>query len=194
MKKISYSLRIAIIGNIKSLEEIFFESLKKLAIDFNLSTNNYECLIVFKQIPIKIKIFIAEKLEDLIYKFEKIQKLDVIILSLNLYDPDSLTNITKPLLKEFNETYSFQGLSILVGMDIRNIFNISTLKDYKISRYQLEKISKNLNLIYCFEIFNKSNDIAEIYNTIMDDFMIRFQYSNPELFEAAKNYGKKLVS
>lgn len=193
MKKISYSLRIGIIGKKKTIKEIFFESLSTSAIKSSPSDDNYEFLIVFKQIPIKVKIFLSENLDDLIYNFENIQKLDVIILTLNLYEPDSLNTINKHLLEEFIETFSFQGTSILVGMDVKHIFNKSTSRKFKISRFQLEKTTKDLNIIYCFEIFNKNKDINEIYNTIFNDFILRFQYSSPELFETAKDYGKRLL-
>ena len=193
LKKISYSLRIGIIGNRASIRKIFFESLSTSAIISELSDDNYEFLIVFKQIPIKIKIFFAENLDGLISNFEQIQKLDVLILTLNLYDPDSINSINKHLLEEFIETFSFQGISVLVGMDIAQIFNSSPHKNFKMSRFQLEKTTKDLNLIYCFEIFNKNRDINEIYNTIFNDFILRFQFSSPELFETAKDYGKKLL-
>ena len=193
MKKISYSLRIGIIGNRASIRKIFFESLSTSAIISELSDDNYEFLIVFKQIPIKIKIFFAENLDGLISNFEQIQKLDVLILTLNLYEPDSINSINKHLLEEFIETFSFQGISVLVGMDIAQIFNSSPHKNFKMSRFQLEKTTKDLNLIYCFEIFNKNRDINEIYNTIFNDFILRFQFSSPELFETAKDYGKKLL-
>ncbi len=193
LKKISYSLRIGIVGKKQSIETIFFEGLRITAIESKISDEDYEFFIVYKQIPIKIKIFIAKKIEDLIYNFEKIQNLDVIILPLNLYEPASLQTITKSILQEFNETFAFQGLSILVGVDFENIFNRSSSKRHKVSRYQLEKVTKDLNLIYCYEIINNNSDINEIYNTIFEDFMIRFQYSNPQLFETAKDYGKKLL-
>lgn len=193
LKKISYSLRIGIIGNRASIRKIFFESLSTSAIISELSDDNYEFLIVFKQIPIKIKIFFAENLDGLISNFEQIQKLDVLILTLNLYEPDSINSINKHLLEEFIETFSFQGISVLVGMDIAQIFNSSPHKNFKMSRFQLEKTTKDLNLIYCFEIFNKNRDINEIYNTIFNDFILRFQFSSPELFETAKDYGKKLL-
>ena len=193
LKKISYSLRIGVIGNIESIREIFFEGLSTSAIKSSISDNNYEFLIVFKQIPIKIKIFLTENLESLINNFEKIQKLDVIILTLNLYDPNSLNTLNKYLVEDFNETFLFQGLSVLVGMDIERIFKGSPSKRFKISRFQLKKTTKDLGLIYCFEIFNKSKDVNEIYNTLFNDFILRFQYSNPDLFETAKDYGKKLL-
>ncbi|MEE9378877.1 MAG: hypothetical protein V3V33_12670 [Candidatus Lokiarchaeia archaeon] len=194
MKKISYSLRIGIIGNREQLKEIFLESLANSVIKSNLSDDYSEFLIVFKQIPVKIKIYLHENLENLIYDFENIQTLDVIILSLDLYKPDSLSIINKLLIEEFNDTFSFQGLSILVGMNIEHIFSKTPSKKFKISRFQLEKTTKDLNFIYCFEIFNKNRDVNEIYNTILNDFIIRFQYSSPELFETAKEYGKRLLS
>jgi len=194
LKKISYSLRIGIIGNREQLKEIFLESLTNSAIKSNLSEDYYEFLIVFKQIPVKIKIYLHENLENLIYDFENIQKLDVIILTLDLYKPDSLGILNKRLIEEFNETFSFQGLSILVGMNIEHIFSKIPLKKFKISRFQLEKTTKDLNFIYCFEIFNKNKDVDEIYNTILNDFILRFQYSSPELFETAREYGKRLLS
>jgi hypothetical protein len=194
LRKISYSLHVGIIGNKHLIKEIFLDTLKKSAIESNLSEGTYVFLIVFKQIPIKIKIFFAENLENLVYNFEEIQKLDILILTLDLYKPESLESISKPLLDELNETYSFQGLSVLVGMDIEHKLNNTPPKNHKISRFQLKKTTKDLNLIYCFEIFNRNKDIHEIFNTLLDDFILRFQYSNNELFEAAKDYGKKLMS
>ncbi|MFX1553971.1 MAG: hypothetical protein ACFFBV_08595, partial [Promethearchaeota archaeon] len=190
---ISYSLRIGIIGNNASIREIFVDKLSRSAVMSELSDDNYEFLIVFKQIPIKIKIFFAENLDDLISNFEQINKLDALIITLNLYEPESINTINKHLMQEFIETFSFQGISVLVGMDIVQIFSSTPPKNFKMSRFQLEKTTKDLNLIYCFEIFNKNRDINEIYNTILNDFILRFQFSSPELFETAKDYGKKLL-
>jgi hypothetical protein len=50
-----------------------------------------------------------------------------------------------------------------------------------------------LNLIYCYEIYNRKGDVIEIYKKIFDDFVFRFSYSSPELFEQAKNYGNSLL-
>ena len=97
------------------------------------------------------------------------------------------------LIDEFNDALSFQGLSVLVGMTIDEIFNNSPSKNKKISRFHLEKLTKELNLIYCFEIYNNNSDVTEIYNKLLDDFAFRFQYSSPDLFEQAKSYGKHLL-
>lgn len=194
MKKISYTLRFGIVGNKKSIETIFLDSLNKLSIESSHIDEIFEFLIVYKLIPIKIRVFLGENLENLIKNSEKIQNLDVLILTLNLYNKDALNTINKNMVEEFIEVFLFQGLSVLVGMDIEQIFKRIPSRSFKISRFQLEKMTKDLDLIYCFEIFNKSRDVNEIYNTLFNDFILRFQYSSPELFETAKNFGKRLLS
>ncbi|MDX1797787.1 MAG: hypothetical protein R3255_03985 [Candidatus Lokiarchaeia archaeon] len=165
-----------------------------MAIESKSSKDSSVFLIVFRQIPIKIKLFLTESLESMIHNYENIERLDIIILTLNLYDKNSLNSFNKHIVEEFYDTYILQGLSVLVGMDTEQLFNRSPSKKYKISRFKLEKITQDLNLIYCFEIFNKDRDTNEIYNTIFNDFILRFQYSNPELFETAKEYGKRLIN
>ena len=192
LKKISYSLRIGIVGSKELSKKIFLESLHTTAIDSDLSNDKLEFLLVYKNIPIKFKVFLAVRLEDLIYNFDKIEKLDVLILTLDLYESDSINYYNKALVEEFSEVLSFQGLSVLVGMNIEQILNNSPSKSLKISRFHLEKLTRELNLIYCYEIYNNNKDISEIYDQILDDFIFRFQYSSPDLFEKAKIYGKHL--
>lgn len=194
MKKVVYNLRIGITGNKRYIKEIFLDNLNKTAIKSNVSNSYNEYLIVFKQIPINIKVFVSHNLEAIIENFNDIQKLDLIFLTINLYNKNSLNSIDKNLLEEFNELFAFQGISVLVGLDIEQILNNSPSKSFKISRFKLEKTTKDLNLIYCFEVFNKRKDINEIYNILFNDFLLRFQYSNPELFDTAKEYGKWLTS
>jgi len=193
LKKVSYSLSIGIVGSKELSKNMFLTTLKKSAIDINLSDDKLEFLIIFKHIPIKLKVFLAVRLEDLIYNFERIEKLDVLILTLNLNEPDAINYYNKALIDEFNDALSFQGLSILVGMNLGEIINNSPSKNLKISRFHLEKLTKELNLIYCFEIYNNKNDVSEIYDKLLDDFAFRFQYSSPDLFEQAKSYGKHLL-
>ncbi|KKN09038.1 hypothetical protein LCGC14_1050650 [marine sediment metagenome] len=192
LKKISYSLRIGIVGSKELSKKIFLESLRTTAIDSDLSNNKLEFLIIHKNIPIKIKVFLAVRLEDLIYNFDRIEKLDVLILTLNLYEQDSINYYNKALVEEFSDVLSFQGLSVLVGMNIEQILNKPPSKSLKISRFHLEKLTRELDLIYCYEIYNNNKDVTDIYNQILNDFIFRFQYSSPDLFEKAKIYGKHL--
>ncbi|MFX1453603.1 MAG: hypothetical protein ACFFCM_22425 [Promethearchaeota archaeon] len=194
MKELRYSLRIGFIGEKGLIRDIFLENLSKSTVEFDLSRENYIFEIVFKQIPLKIKTYLAENLENLLYKVNKIKKLDILIITINLHKPESLNTINRKRMQEFNSQFNFNGLTALVGLDLEQIFNKSPSGKFKISRFQLEKITKDLNLIYCYEIFNKDNDIDEIYDKLLNDFLIRFQYSNRELFEKVKDYGKKLIS
>lgn len=192
LKKVNYGLRFGIVGNREINKELFYQNLQGNAIESNLTHHFAEAFIIFDYIPLKLKIFFVEDLEELIENYSIIEKLDVIILTIDLFDSESLYQYFKDIIVEFNETYFFQGISILVGIDVENVFNKGTNKNRKVSRFSLEDRAKYLNLIYCFEIFNKSKDVKDILDKIFQDFVFRFQYSSPELFKEAKTYGKRL--
>ena len=193
MKKVIYNLRIGIVGNKDYYEEIFLDNIKDLAIDSKILDKYSEFFLVYKQIPIKVKIFSAETLEEIINNFDEIEKLDVIILTVNLGDTTSMYQYYKNNVEDFNETYYFQGISFLVGIDTSQIFKEKALKNIRVSRYSLKDMASYLNLIYCYEIYNKIGDVIEIYKKIFNDFVFRFQYSSIELFEQAKKYGNTLL-
>ncbi|MFX0027841.1 MAG: hypothetical protein ACFE8B_01405 [Candidatus Hermodarchaeota archaeon] len=193
MKKISYNLRIGIVSNKQYYEEVFLDNLRDFAMNSKISENHSEFLIVYKQIPIRLLVFPAENLEEVIYNSNKIEKLDVIILSVDLADRDSLNQYFKNIIEEFNEIYYFQGISILVGIDTAQLFKMDAIKGVRISRYSLKDLAEYLNLMYCYEICNKKSDVIEIYKRIFNDFIFRFRYSNSELFEQARSYGNALI-
>jgi hypothetical protein len=193
LKKISYSLRIGIVGNKDYTSVIFLDEIKQFAINNSSSESYSDFLVAVEDIPIKIRVYFVQNLEELITDFNEIEKLDVIILTVNLFDPKSIYQYSKDIVEEFNEIYYFQGVSILVGLDTEHLFKKQASKNLRISRYHLEEITRYLNLIYCYEIYNKNEDIIEIYKKIFNDFIFRFRYSNPELFEQAQLYGKSLV-
>ena len=193
MKKISYNLRIGIVANKQYYEEVFLDNLRDFAINSKISENPSEFLIIYKLIPIRLLVFSAESLEEIIYNSNKIEKLDVIILTVNLTDRNSLNQYFKNIIEDFNEIYYFQGISILVGIDTAQIFKKDVIKGVRISRYSLKDMAKYLNLVYCYEIYNKKSDVIEIYRKIFNDFVFRFRYSNSELFEQARIYGNTLL-
>jgi hypothetical protein len=193
MKKISYNLRIGIVGNKNYHEEVFLDNIKDFAIAFNISRPYSDFFLIYEKIPIKLKIFSTETLEEIINNFDEIEKLDVIIFTVNLADTNSMNQYYKNILEEFNETYYFQGISILVGIDTAQIFKEKASKNIRVSRYSLKDMASYLNLIYCYEIYNKKGDVIEIFKKIFNDFVFRFRYSSSELFEQAKNYGNSLL-
>lgn len=172
---------------------IFLEDIKRFAINIISSEGNFEFLVVVNNIPIKMKVFFAENLEELMEKSNEIEKLEVIILTVNLFEPNSIYHYQKDNFEKFNEIYYFQGISILVGLDLNQIFKKTPSKNLRISRYNLEEITRYLKIIYCYEIYNKNKDIIRIYKKIFDDFIFRFKYSGPELFEQAQIYGESLL-
>jgi hypothetical protein len=181
------------VGNKNYHEEVFLDNIKDFAIAHSISNSYSDFFLVFEQVPIKLKIFSAETLEEIISSFDKIEKLDVIILTVNLADNNSINQYYENLIKEFNEIYYFQGISILVGIDIAKTFKEKMTRNEKLSRYSLKDTAQYLNLIYCYEIYNIRGDIIEIYKKIFGDFIFRFRYSSLELFNQAKIYGKTLL-
>ncbi len=192
MKKISYSLHFGIIGSINSGKQILLDYLGDLAIEFDRNNEDdnekgyHELLIVHKRVPIKIKVHIANYLNELMHAYEKIKRLDVLIFVLNMAEKNSINDYTLDKFKNFCEYSVFQGLTILIG--IRGPLK----SENQISKGDLINKAKNLNMLYCFEIQDKLEDIQEIFDKILNDFIFKFQFSSQELFERATEYGKKL--
>ena len=69
MKKISYNLRIGIVGNKDYSKDIFFDNLRDFAIETKISEDFSEFFIIFKQIPNRVKIFLSLNLEEIIKNF-----------------------------------------------------------------------------------------------------------------------------
>ena len=193
MKKISYSLHLGLIGSETSGKEIFIEFLKEKGYEYHDSSNNgfHEALLIFDQIPIKMKIFSMEDLNALVLNYEKIKKLDIIILAISIYESDSIKEINKELFENFVKDYRFQGSSVLAGIDLESVIN-SNSQNFRIIQSDIITKAKELNILYTFEITNKSTDLSELFNKILDDFIYKIRIKTPELFDQARNYGKEL--
>jgi len=203
LKKISYSLYLGIVGSKNSENgsgrEIFLDYLKNKTIDDKISRtiendkSLFNYLIVYKQIPIKIKVFLGETLDEFILNHEKIKKLDILILALNLYDLNSINQFNKEKFDEFKNIFSFWGLSFLVGIDVNQIFRKPILEySLQINKIDLVNKTKELDFLYCYEIKDKDKDLIDFYNNIFNNFIVKFQISSPELFEQAKLHGEYL--
>jgi hypothetical protein len=199
LKKISFSLHIGFVGLQDSGKEILLDFFKEKSIetsytDISDDEGVYEFFLVFKQIPIKLKVFLAEDIKYLITNRERIKRLDTMILALNLYNLSSKNKYFKEDIDEFIEKYGFNGMSALIGLDVELISEKSPSKDFRISRYNLVQKAKELDVLYCFEILNKKNDLLDLYNKILGDFTFKFQFTNPEILEKAREYGKTLIN
>ncbi|MHA1291554.1 MAG: hypothetical protein ACTSQJ_02670 [Promethearchaeota archaeon] len=187
MKKIIYSLNIGLIGSLNSGKEILFDYLEDNAIKSERLEDKLEFIFIYKEIPIKIRFYPAKNLNEALDKWNNINILDVLILTLNLHNLNSLEIYNSRILDKLCEKLSFKGLSVLVG--IQKDYS----KIYRISKVELVKKAKDLNVLYCFEIQKNDKEILQFFSIIFEDFLFKFKYFNPEIFKLAKVYGYELL-
>jgi len=201
LKKITYSINFAFIGsNTSSNElekEIFIEYLKKIAIENNVKEINnihespLEFLIIFREIPIKIRVFLYKSFENFKFNNEKITNIDVIVFIFNIFDSNSMNSFNNESFEELKKNLTIKNrISVLAGIDLEK--NNYAERD-RISRNQMIEKSKELDVLYTYEIKNDNEDISQFFEKILDDFILKFYYSSPELFDLAKLYGKELL-
>ena len=198
MKKIIFSLKLGLIGQNDSGKDIFLDFLEKESIPKSVLNNNNDNIdflqytVVHELIPIKIKIYQANNLESLLQDYKQIGNLDILMLALNLYHLNSKNDYRNSDLESFIKKYSFKGISCLVGFDMEGILKGNLSKDFRISRYNLIQKVKELDLMYCFEIKNNKNDLIELYQILLNDYIFKLHLTNPDLLEKAKKYGDEL--
>jgi len=201
LKKITFSLNFGLIGSNKYADDfgkkIVMESLKKITIKSKLPKNSEitkqgpELLIIFKEIPIRIRIFLAENFNDFIYNNQEIINFDVIILIFNIFDSNSINSLKKDSFEEFKDYFSFKnGITVLAGVN----FEADNVDEkIRINSAQIIEKAKELDVIYGYEITADKEENFEFFSLILSDFIFKFQYSSPELFDLAKLYGEELI-
>ena len=194
MKKIKLSINVGIVGNVDSEKELFHQYLKQIALNSTFQENIFEYLIIHQGVPFKIRLIMTENLDQLISQYNTIENLDALIISINIYDTQAFTEYTSHKIDEFKQKYQFQGLTILAGVDTFHIEKGVPSEYFRISRLNLIKKTNELNFIYCHEIQNKDKDIERVLVQILDEFLLKFQSSNPEVLDLAKNYGNELLN
>ncbi len=200
MKKITYSLNFGLIGSNKSANDfgkkIFLEYFKKIIVkgelpeNFYLNEGNPAFLIIFKEIPIRIRIFTAKSFNEIIFNYDRIRSIDVLIILIDIFELNSINSLDRETFEEFKDYFSFRnGISILTGI---NVGGEVSSEATRISRSQLTEKAKELDVLYGYELSINEKENSEFFNHILSDFIFRFQYSSPELFDLAKLYGKEL--
>jgi len=192
-KKFFFTLRFGIIGTKESGKELFINFLKQYSTSSKINKDLKEFFLMHNQIPLKLKVFLVEDFNKLIKNSKREKKLDIIILALNLNELSAVQNYSKEVLDYFYKRISFQGISILAGLDLNLIKNGILSDAMRISRYNLISKTKELNFIYCYEIQDKSRDFLELFERIFNECIFKFQFSNPDLFERVLSYGKEIT-
>ena len=192
MKKIKFSLNLGIIGADDSGIDFLINYLKQSALRNDSNEKLNEFLIMDHDIPVKIKVFNGKDFNQLNERYENIRRIDAIIVIIDIYNLNSFNGDLFKGFEEFNTLYMFKGVSVLAGIDKFFIENGVVSDKLRISRINLIQKTKDLGFLYCFEIQNRNNDILEIFNKFIDNFMKKVRNINPELLERAKTYGKEL--
>jgi hypothetical protein len=200
LKKITLSLNLGIVGlnttgqNIE--KNVFLDYLKDYEIKSDIKkpiisdSENYEFLVIFNEIPIKVKIFFFKDINAVISRYDKVKSLDIIVLTFNVYDINSINLFQKEIFNEFKEYYTFRGISVLTGL---NVDSENSSKKAQIDADLIMSKVRELELIYGFELKDEEKDIIDFYNKILSDFIFKFQVSAPELVDLSKSYGKELL-
>jgi len=192
LKKIKFSLNLGIIGADDSGIDFLIDHLKLSALRNDNNEKLNEFLITYQDIPVKIKVFNGKDFNQLNERYENIRRIDAIMVIIDIYNLNSFNGDLFKGFEEFNTLYMFKGVSILAGIDKFFIENGVLSDKLRINRINLIQKTKDLGFLYCFEIQNINNDILEIFNKIINNFMIKLRNINPELLERAKTYGKEL--
>jgi len=190
MRKVNYKIKIAIIGKEPKARQNILNFLKTNTIDKRVEiSDNPIFQIIHRFIPIKIHVKLYETMNAMSSEIESNENFDFIFLLLSIYDNDSLNNYEKELYEELCSKINFRGSSLLIALDVNSIKNDFPNDEIRISRHRLIRKCNELDLEYCFEISDPSEDLNELFKKILDDSLIKFKISNPELYEKAKEFG-----
>lgn len=192
MKKVYFTLHLGIIGEEDSGKEVFLTYLDKNNINPTIREKN-EYYLIYNGVPLKIKVYLARNFKELMEVNKNFKNLDIILITLNLYNIPSFVNFNFDDFNNFSIKFDFRGISILSLIDTHLTKNYNRSNILRIDRYSVIEKVKEYDIIYCFEIQNDTTDIMELFNKVFDEFIFKFQLSNPELFERLKEYGKNLL-
>ena len=186
MKDIIFSINLGLIGTEYSRLEIFIDYLKEIALKYTSENLIYEFFLQHEGIRIKLRVAIANKFEDLIQRNESFKHFDVIIIAVNIYESNSISNYTIQNYSEFRNYFFFNGISVLVGIDTFLIFQKEPLNERNITEINLIQKTKELEFLYCFKIQDLNKDISDIFSKVLNYINLKLKFLNPDLLKRAK--------
>ena len=192
MKKISYKLKIAVIGKEPIGYDLILNCLKNLTIDMQEGTD-LVFQTIHKSIPIKIHLNNYETMNAMLSELELVNGFDFLFLVLNIYNEDSLNDFEKELYDELCTGINFKGSSLLIALGVNSIKTNFPIDKIRISRHRLIRKCNELDLEYCFEIIEPDEDLNDLFKKILDESILKFKISNPELYEKVKEFGISLA-
>ena len=193
MKDVHFSLNLGLIGTDNSRIEIILEYLKEKTKLTSSKDSISEFQFIYENVPLKLRIFQFKHFEDLNSDINHLKKLDVIIITVNIYNDQAISKLNLNTYKEFCEKFMFNGIAVLVGIDPFLIEQKNPPASRKINEIVLIQKTKELNFHYCFKIQNSQRDIADIFNKILNYMNLKLEFINPEMFERVKTNSKNFV-
>ncbi|MFO8018095.1 MAG: hypothetical protein R6U96_05625 [Promethearchaeia archaeon] len=187
MKKIVYNLNLAIVGSLNSRKKRLLDVLESVVLEQREKRNFREFQILYHHIMFKLKIFTSASFKELKKKISDVQRLDGLMIVINVYERKFFNSSLDKKIESLKGTIEFENYKILVASEQQ-----AFAERYKIRENELIQKAKDLDFIYCFKIDNQTDngDILGIFHKILEDSILKFENSNPELFELAKIYGK----
>lgn len=187
MKDITFSINLGLLGTEDSRLDIFIDYLKEKSSKFTSENLVYEFFLQFEGIPLKLRIAIANKFEDLIHRIDDFKHFDAIITAVNIYNDNSISNYTLQNYTDFRNYFIFNGISVLVGVDPFLAFHKDTPNKRNITEFSLIQKTKELEFLYCFKIQDVKKDISDFFSKILNYINLKLKFLNPELFKRAKS-------
>jgi len=177
---------MGLIGTKDSNLEIFIDHLKETAFKYTSENLIYEFFIHHEGIPIKLRIAIEKGFEDLIHRNERFKHFDILIVAVNLYNTDSISNYTIQNYSEFRNYFIFNGIAVFAGVDPFLLLQENPPYERSITEFNLIQKTKELEFHYCFKIQDKKKDITDLFNKILNYINLKLKFLNPELFKRVK--------
>lgn len=143
----------------------------------------YEKSLIYNNIPLIIKIWIINTFSNILEMHDIIQEINSLLLIFDIYDIDSFKFLKKEDFNKITNVFEFSESIIMIGINYGNLTGI------QIDREQIIKKSLDLNILYCFEADLKNyDDLNEIFNKIIKDYVFKIKLTSPDLFEKVKTH------
>jgi hypothetical protein len=182
-----FSINLGLIGTEDSRLDIFTDYLKGLAIKHTSENLVYEYFLRFEEIPIKLRVVIANNFDDLIPRNKEFKHFDAIIIAVNLYNKDAISNYDIQNFLNFRNFFIFNGFTALVGVDTFLIQDRDAPDNKDITEFNLIQKTKELEFLYCFNIQNKKKDVINLFNKFLSYINSKLKFLNPDLFNRVRS-------
>lgn len=181
-------MNIGVVGSRNSGKETLGEMLRSSALEYKKEEKFQEFRLLYENIIFKLRLFFSSSFEVLEQSLSGRQRLDGLIVMTNIYDRSFLESSLREKIENLKSLIEFDNYKVLVAIEEQ------FAERFKIRDKELIQKAKDLDFIYYFKLNapTKKKDVMEIFHKILSDFLLKFKYSNPEMYELAIKFGMSL--